>query len=444
MKNSCRSNKSFFIVITVLLGTGLLPAQSGGWDASTLNGTTGYNDWGSGVIQLMDLTFTGAAGSAIHETSDTYDATSAANFHKCYQVFFACPGANDNIGSDVLGDGMSFSFSKCAYDINAGASGGGLGYHGACAQMITVEFDTYSNQGGGGFDGSYGGGVAGTDDEVAIHFGGDATDAGRLTSANAGNLEDGLEHWICIRYDPVSDLMTITKDAATILTYDFTGSPYDLPTYFGAGGLNQSWGTGKNGATLASTVSNGVDISNTVGNNLGCAILPVKLIAFTGEMKQGKVVLNWATASEINNEKFIVERSVNLIDWTAVTEVAGAGNSSAVIHYSFTDEAPVDGVAYYRLQQMDFDGVYTYSNALVMKKEAPHITVASNEDVLTVKSNIEGEMGISLHDAMGRLLYCDKQESNSSISIWSELPPGIYVVTLQTENFFEQRKIVKQ
>ncbi len=424
----------------------LYAQPSGGWDASYTVGTTGYTDWGSGVIQLLNTTSTGCAGAAVTESSSTYDPCGSANFVLCYQVFFGCSGGSDNIGSDAGGDGVSFSFSKCAYNINNGACGGGLGYHGACASMITVEFDTWSSEGTANFDGSYGGGTSGNSDEVAIHRDGDASDNGRITSADAGNLEDGLEHWICFNYSPFTHILKVYIDATVKLSYDFTGSSYQLCTYFGAGGLNQTWGSGKFGATSSATVSNGHDISNLTGNNLGCAILPVELVSFTAINKKDKVDLYWGTASEINNEKFIIERSTNLFDWDAIGEVAGAGNSNSFLAYKFSDNTLYDNNVYYRLRQVDFDGVFKYSKIVTVELNKKHVSIFPNpfDDVLTINSNIQGKVDIIIHDVLGRELYHDNRINNqSTISIMPELAKGTYIITVKAGTFVEQQKIIK-
>lgn len=263
------SQQKFWVVFVLLLiGASVSYGQSGDWDSFGTVGTTGYTDHGAGVIQLIDRTATGCAAAAVHETSASYDPTVDGVFSECYEVYFGCLG-DDEIGADTKGDGMAFSFSKCAYNIgNGSACGGGLGYMGACASMITIEFDTWSSQGAGGFDTGYEG--AGNDDQVAIHKDGDASSTGKLAGANPGNLEDGLEHTVCITYDPSTDVMTISIDGSDVLVHDLTGSGYELETYFGAGGLNQTWSSGKNGATNPATVSHGADITDNVGTPL-CA-----------------------------------------------------------------------------------------------------------------------------------------------------------------------------
>ena len=280
--DSMKFAKTACVVFLMMLTGAVLRAQtvSGTWDAAATAGTTGYTNWNNGVIQLLSSTTPGCVAAAVHETSVTYNPTSGATFNKCYQVFFGCPG-NDDIGSDTKGDGMAFSFwrSNATYNINNGqACGGGLGYMGSASdgKMLTIEFDTYSSQGNSGFDASYGGGTTGNNDEIALHRDGQALDGGRITSVNAGNLEDGLEHTVCISYDPATHILAVSIDGASRFSYNLTGSPYDLATYFGNIGLNQTWSSGQNGAFDPATVSDGVT-SPTIAAQIGGSLCPANV-----------------------------------------------------------------------------------------------------------------------------------------------------------------------
>jgi hypothetical protein len=73
------------------------------------------------------------------------------------------------------------------------------------------------------------------------------------------------------------------------------------------------------------------------------------------------VQLNWSTASENNNHLFNVQRSADGITWETISTIVGAGNSTQTMYYTEIDENPLQTIAYYRLQQVDFDGVYSYS-----------------------------------------------------------------------------------
>ena len=91
------------------------------------------------------------------------------------------------------------------------------------------------------------------------------------------------------------------------------------------------------------------------------AVLPITLSAFNATLQNDQTVrLTWSTSAEINNAYFSLERSVNGVDFEIINEQEGAGNSTALLNYAFTDAHPVSGTNYYRLKQVDFDGTFTY------------------------------------------------------------------------------------
>jgi hypothetical protein len=100
---------------------------------------------------------------------------------------------------------------------------------------------------------------------------------------------------------------------------------------------------------------NGASPSNTA--------LPVELLFFTAQVNQQNiVVLNWATASELNNDFYTVERSLDRLSWELVDIVNGSGTTPLRNDYSTKDLRPHSGLSYYRLKQTDFDGAFEYSN----------------------------------------------------------------------------------
>ncbi len=97
------------------------------------------------------------------------------------------------------------------------------------------------------------------------------------------------------------------------------------------------------------------------------ATLPIELIDFTARAKDDNALLEWATAMEINNRGFEIQRSPDENRWESLGFVEGAGNSNDLINYTFIDEAPKYGDNYYRLKQLDLDGQYSYSEVEVVK-----------------------------------------------------------------------------
>ncbi|MBB6462617.1 T9SS type A sorting domain-containing protein [Flammeovirga kamogawensis] len=86
--------------------------------------------------------------------------------------------------------------------------------------------------------------------------------------------------------------------------------------------------------------------------------LPISLIDFSLTEKEGNVEIDWSTASEQNNDFFILERSKNQKDWLEIATVDGEGNSNIQQNYSFVDKPNTNGKLYYRLSQVDFDGTF--------------------------------------------------------------------------------------
>ncbi len=97
------------------------------------------------------------------------------------------------------------------------------------------------------------------------------------------------------------------------------------------------------------------------GMNGGGGPLPVELLYFKAQELNGKALLTWATASEINNDFFTVEKSWNGKDFYSIGYVNGAGQSNQTLSYSFTDDSLFMGMNYYRIKQTDFDGKFEYS-----------------------------------------------------------------------------------
>lgn len=104
-----------------------------------------------------------------------------------------------------------------------------------------------------------------------------------------------------------------------------------------------------------------------------CSILPIELYSFNGHNNENVNELYWVTETEINNDYFTVERSMDGINFVSVADVAGAGNSNSLLDYQLTDYNPYTGINYYRLKQTDFNGSFSYSDLIaieVNKKES--------------------------------------------------------------------------
>lgn len=87
-----------------------------------------------------------------------------------------------------------------------------------------------------------------------------------------------------------------------------------------------------------------------------CTVMPIELISFEGKVVFNQISIQWITATELNNDYFTVEKSLDAVNFTVLGHVDGNGNSLHVNQYRIFDTEPNNGVNYYRLTQTDFDG----------------------------------------------------------------------------------------
>jgi hypothetical protein len=86
--------------------------------------------------------------------------------------------------------------------------------------------------------------------------------------------------------------------------------------------------------------------------------LPIELLSFGGTVIDSRnVLLEWSTASELNNDYFIIERSTDGYNWTQIKNIDGSGNSNTKINYTTIDNSAPRTIVYYKLSQVDFDGI---------------------------------------------------------------------------------------
>ncbi|HLG34911.1 MAG TPA: T9SS type A sorting domain-containing protein, partial [Bacteroidia bacterium] len=122
------------------------------------------------------------------------------------------------------------------------------------------------------------------------------------------------------------------------------------------------------GSTTLTNADNNSSTAEIFVAKLGPSVgLPVELVSFTGENKNNINHLHWSTASEINNDYFVVERSSNGIDFENIGTVDGHGNSTQIINYSYEDLSSLTGINYYRLKQIDYDGEFEYSQIIAVR-----------------------------------------------------------------------------
>lgn len=95
-------------------------------------------------------------------------------------------------------------------------------------------------------------------------------------------------------------------------------------------------------------------------------ILPIELGSFTATHTGTEVNLEWMTVTEENNSHFIIQRTLDGVDYEDIGMVEGAGTSNDPIDYTYVDRRPYMGTSYYRLKQVDYDGKFGYSEVVAV------------------------------------------------------------------------------
>ena len=186
--------------------------------------------------------------------------------------------------------------------------------------------------------------------------------------------------------------------------------------------------------------------------------LPVDLLTFEANLVEDQADLTWSTASEINNDFFLVQRSEDGTEWETLGEVDGNGTVNEIINYDFKDARPLFGKSFYRLKQVDFDGQFEYSPVVSINNPFtgqamkvmvfPNPTSAENINLRVLTGNQENKISVQLIDALGHRFIDEKMSPetfNQDLILRPEegLAKGVYfLMVTQHDDVVKQRLIV--
>lgn len=188
----------------------------------------------------------------------------------------------------------------------------------------------------------------------------------------------------------------------------------------------------------------------TVGSvNLTTTPLPIELASFSATPKGNTVLVNWSTASELNNSHFQVESSEDAEKWKMVERVNGKGTTTVTSRYSITDVNPIIGVSYYRLRQVDFDGTQSLSKVVKVELAGEPFNLYPNPASSTVTLDFVskgGRSAVMVTSLQGLpMLQREFDSSNKRQLIEldiSSIPSGIYLVTVYVGDVKSTKKLV--
>ncbi|MFN0274860.1 MAG: T9SS type A sorting domain-containing protein [Chitinophagales bacterium] len=172
-------------------------------------------------------------------------------------------------------------------------------------------------------------------------------------------------------------------------------------------------------------------------------VLPVTLTYFIATAAQNSVQLNWETLSEIDCKDYVIERSATLHQFSAIGNVNCIGSETTSAQYVFTDDAPMSGINYYRLKQVDASGKFTYSNIeTAFINNTSQLFIYPNPASSTLHiSQAEVDALLLITDVQGRVI--EQLDFSETINI-SNLPPGIYSLKLISGNTMSCASFIKE
>ena len=172
-----------------------------------------------------------------------------------------------------------------------------------------------------------------------------------------------------------------------------------------------------------------IDIQNAL------AAAPIELNNFSATVTKDAIELEWQTASEVNNEYFEIQHRTYASDFEVIGKVEGQGNSTDIVNYSFTHEAPKAGTNYYRLNQIDFDGssdISPIASAFMDSAKGDEFAIYNNNNSLTVLG-VESDSEFRIIDFNGRKVTTGILDSSNKVDIQG-IQSGYYIILLQNGN----------
>jgi hypothetical protein len=267
-----------------------------------------------------------------------------------------------------------------------------------------------------------------------------STDAAILTIAGSTGTDWNSSHNVIVLNDGSTPQNSIVLTSTSALINpagaksDFDGIFTTIPdnpiTYLKQLGVGHTAFSGTrvigNSITTAQSLTGSITLTSD-------GTLPIILSQFDALLNNKEVDLTWTTDLEVNSDHFAIERSSEAgAHWQVLGTVAAKGNAATTNHYSFTDANPASGTSEYRLQSVDRDAKFTYSEIKTVRngligsvsifpnpaKDYVNITLGGSND------NATGNLSIRLISQSGQLLV-EKRVNNAGGTTVS-LPVGGY------------------
>lgn len=163
----------------------------------------------------------------------------------------------------------------------------------------------------------------------------------------------------------------------------------------------------------------------------GDGTLPIELLSFEANGNNNQAVIEWTTASEMNNDYFTIERSSDGINYKPIATVNGAGTSNSVNSYSYTDNTPGYGTLYYRLSQTDYDGRNeTFAPVSLEIEEEKDMLLTAQANTLNISTS-DLPYNLYVYSISGKCVFSGQNISDNYKQL--NLETGFYIVNIDQQ-----------
>ncbi|MDN5199955.1 BNR-repeat neuraminidase N-terminal domain-containing protein [Fulvivirgaceae bacterium BMA10] len=271
------------------------------------------------------------------------------------------------------------------------------------------------------------------------------------------------KYWIVRKFGSgsFSANVTLALGSGTVSVDDAT-TPSNLRLLKRSSNSYGTWVSSEEGdaAMVASgeaTFDGVTGFSQLMLGTIGNSPLPVTWLSFEAVLDNGKVHLDWKTASEINNDFFEIQRSEDGRNFEVIGSVNGNGTVNEISTYSFTDKTPLFGGSLYRLRQIDFDGQFDFSNVVAIDNPFtgrqlevtvyPNPTDQHNINIRVATENRQNEVLVELFDISG-VGYLNETfdpgelTSDRLLNPAKKIKSGIYILVVKQNGQTYKEKII--
>lgn len=388
----------------------------------------------SGIVNLSGTTFTLGSSGVASDLNRTASTTTNWMHGGSFRRFWPTgqtpsPTAGNLYGLFPLGHSTASSYRLVA--ITAGSNittTGSVTFNHVNASSVTDLSPVYDDDPTAGvinivrkhnsqFIGTTSGIVGGTNYTISV----------TMTNLDAGTA---------------SDIRLAVSNGATTVT--------NVGTHVANTGTAQSPVVGRSGLSVAN-LSNDFRITTINSTNTP---LPIELVDFNARQVDSQIVLNWSTASELNNDFFTIERLNDKDEFDKLSTLPGKGTTTVKNYYETIDPLPLAGINYYRLKQTDLDGQFSYSKIVLVdfKELGESVSVfpnPANQETLTIevkRLKPDQQVPVQIRSVLGvqafsTILYADASGNIKARILVDKWPHGLYLLQVGTDAVI-QRKII--